>query len=62
VNDIETFYFIGKCLTIYLEEKDRQDVEKHFKSKDVESDNIVSRKDKAELALKSPENPRTNRA
>jgi hypothetical protein len=45
-----------------LEEKDRQDVEKHFKSKDVESDKIVSRKDKAELALKSPENPRTNRA
>ncbi len=33
-----------------------------LESQDVESDNIVFRKDKAEFALKSHENPRTNRA
>ena len=37
----ETLYFIAKCLTISLEAKNRQEIEKQLKSKSVDWDAVV---------------------
>jgi hypothetical protein len=37
----ETLYFIAKCLTIFLEDKNRQEIEKQLKSKSIDWDAVV---------------------
>ena len=37
----ETLYFIAKCLTISLEAKNRQEIEKQLKSKSIDWDAVV---------------------
>jgi len=41
VNYKETLYFISKCLTISLEDKNRQEIEKQLKSKSIDWDAVV---------------------
>ena len=41
MNYKETLYFIAKCLTISLEAKNRQEIEKKLKSKTIDWDNVV---------------------
>ena len=41
MNYKETLYFIAKCLTISLEAKNRQEIEKQLKSKSIEWDAVV---------------------
>jgi hypothetical protein len=41
LNYKETLYFIAKCLTISLEEKNRQEIEKQLKSKSIDWDAVV---------------------
>ena len=41
MNYKETLFFIAKCLTISLEEKNRQEIEKQLKSTSIDWDNIV---------------------
>ena len=41
MNYKETLYFIAKCLTISLEEKNRQEIEKQLKSKTIDWDTVV---------------------
>ena len=41
LNYKETLYFIAKCLTIFLEDKNRQEIEKQLKSKSIDWDAIV---------------------
>ena len=41
MNYKETLYFIAKCLTISLEEKNRQEIEKQLKSKSIDWDAVV---------------------
>ena len=41
MNYKETFYFIAKCLTISLEEKNRQEIEKQLKSTSIDWDAVV---------------------
>jgi hypothetical protein len=41
LNYKETLFFIAKCLTISLETKNKQEIEKQLKSTDVDWDNIV---------------------
>ena len=41
MNYKETLYFIGKCLTISLEEKNRQEIEKQLKSTSIDWDAVV---------------------
>ena len=41
MNYKETFFFIAKCLTISLEEKNRDEIELLLKTTDVDWDNIV---------------------
>ena len=37
----ETLYFIAKCLTISLEEKNRQEIEKQLKATSIDWDAVV---------------------
>ena len=41
LNYKETLYFIAKCLTISLEEKNRQEIEKQLKSTSIDWDAVV---------------------
>jgi hypothetical protein len=41
LNYKETLYFIAKCLTIFLEDKNRQEIEKQLKSKSIDWDAVV---------------------
>ena len=41
MNYKETLYFIAKCLTISLEEKNRQEIEKQLKSTSIDWDAVV---------------------
>ena len=41
MNYKETLFFIAKCLTISLEEKNRQEIEKQLKSKSIDWDAVV---------------------
>ena len=41
MNYKETLYFIAKCLTIYLEDKNRQEIEKQLKSTSIDWDAVV---------------------
>jgi hypothetical protein len=41
LNYKETLYFIAKCLTISLEDKNRQEIEKQLKSKSIDWDAVV---------------------
>jgi len=41
LNYKETLYFIAKCLTIFLEDKNRQEIEKQLKSKSIHWDAVV---------------------
>ena len=41
MNYKETLFFIAKCLTISLEEKNRQEIEKQLKSKTIDWDTVV---------------------
>ena len=41
MNYKESLYFIGKCLTISLEEKNRQEIEKQLKSTSIDWDAVV---------------------
>lgn len=41
MNYKETLYFIAKCLTIYLEEKNRDEIELVLKSTDIDWDSVV---------------------
>ena len=41
MNYKETFFFIAKCLTISLEAKNRQEIEKQLKSKSIDWDAVV---------------------
>jgi hypothetical protein len=41
LNYKETLYFVAKCLTISLEDKNRQEIEKQLKSKSIEWDAVV---------------------
>ena len=41
MNYKETLFFIAKCLTISLEEKNRQEIEKQLKSTSIDWDAVV---------------------
>jgi hypothetical protein len=41
LNYKETLYFIAKCLTVFLEHKNRQEIEKQLKSKSIDWDAVV---------------------
>jgi hypothetical protein len=41
LNYKETLYFVAKCLTISLEEKNRQEIEKQLKSKSIDWETVV---------------------
>ena len=41
MNYKETLFFIAKCLTISLEKKNRQEIEKQLKSMSIDWDNVV---------------------
>ena len=41
MNYKETLFFVAKCLTISLEEKNRQEIEKQLKSKSIDWDTVV---------------------